>query len=253
MSKAAEPKSKAAEPKSKAAEPKSKANLVIGFDGDDTLWHNEQLFADTQHQLRELLGHYADMATIDAKLLEVERRNLAIFGYGVKGFALSMIETAIEISDSRVSARDIHQIVLMGKSLLEHPIELLDGVAEVVADLAGRHRLILVTKGDLMHQESKVAASGLADRFWQVEIVSEKDPPTYRRLLDRHAVAPVDFVMIGNSVASDVLPVLAIGGRAVHVPYHITWALEVAAVDNEDFPTLTNLRDVIALVDQWAS
>jgi len=229
------------------------SRLVIGFDGDDTLWHNEQLFADTQHQLRELLGHYADIATIDSKLLEVERRNLAIFGYGVKGFVLSMIETAIEISDSAVSGRDIHQIVMMGKALLEHPTELLDGVADIVKELSGRHRLILVTKGDLLHQESKIAASGLADLFWQIEIVSEKDPPTYRRLLDRHAVAPTDFVMIGNSVASDVLPVLAIGARAVHVPYHITWALEVAAAGNDDFPTLSDLRDVIPLVDQWSS
>ena len=229
------------------------STLVIGFDGDDTLWHNEQLFAHTQHQLRDLLGHYADMETIDSKLLEIERRNLTIFGYGVKGFVLSMIETAIEISESRVSARDIHQIVMLGKALLEHPIELLDGVADVVGELSGRHRLILVTKGDLLHQETKVAASGLADNFWQIEIVSEKDSPTYRRLLDRHAVAPADFVMIGNSVASDVLPVLAIGGRAIHVPYHITWALEVAAVDNEDFPTLSNLRDVVALVEEWSS
>jgi putative hydrolase of the HAD superfamily len=231
----------------------SGSSLVIGFDGDDTLWHNEQLFADTQHQLRELLGHYGDMATIDSKLLEIERRNLTIFGYGVKGFILSMIETAIEISDSRVSARDIHQIVMMGKALLEHPTELLDGVSDVVEDLATRHRLILVTKGDLLHQETKIAASGLADLFWQIEIVSEKDPATYRRLLDRHAVSPSDFVMIGNSVASDVLPVLALGGRAVHVPYHITWALEVAAADNEDFPTLADLRDVITLVEQWSS
>jgi putative hydrolase of the HAD superfamily len=231
----------------------SGSSLVIGFDGDDTLWHNEQLFADTQHQLRELLGHYGDMATIDSKLLEIERRNLTIFGYGVKGFILSMIETAIEISDSRVSARDIHQIVMMGKALLEHPIELLDGVRDVVEELASRHRLILVTKGDLLHQETKIAASGLADLFWQIEIVSEKDPATYRRLLDRHAVSPSDFVMIGNSVASDVLPVLALGGRAVHVPYHITWALEVAAADNEDFPTLADLRDVITLVEQWSS
>ena len=229
------------------------SKLVIGFDGDDTLWHNEQLFADTQHALRELLGHYADMATIDTKLLEIERRNLAIFGYGVKGFALSMIETAIEISDSRVSGRDIHQIVMMGKTLLEHPIELLDGVGEVVRELSQCHRLILVTKGDLVHQESKVAASGLGDHFWQIEIVSEKDPSTYRKLLTRHAVEPDDFVMIGNSVVSDVLPVLAIGGRAVHVPYHITWALEVAAADNDDFPTVSNLRDVVPLIEKWSS
>lgn len=230
----------------------STSSLVIGFDGDDTLWHNEQLFADTQREFRDLLGHYADMATIDSTLLDIERRNLAIFGYGVKGFIVSMIETAIEISDAKVNARDIHQIVMMGKALLEHPIELLDGVSGVVAELAGRHRLILVTKGDLLHQETKVAASGLADRFWQIEIVSEKDPPTYQRLLDRHAVSPADFVMIGNSIVSDVLPVLAIGGRAVHVPYHITWALEVAAADNEDFPTLADLRDVVTIVEQWS-
>jgi len=232
--------------------PDARSSLVVGFDGDDTLWHNEQLFADTQQQLRELLGHYADMATIDATLLEIERRNLAIFGYGVKGFMLSMIETAIELSEAQISARDIHQIVMMGKALLEHPIELLDGVAEVVGELSGRHRLILVTKGDLMHQESKIAASGLADRFWQIEIVTEKDPATYQRLLDRYDVKPTDFVMIGNSVASDILPVLAIGGRAIHVPYHITWALEVAAVDNNEFPMVTDLRDVIALVDRWS-
>ena len=231
----------------------STSRLVIGFDGDDTLWHNEQLFADTQHQLRELLGHYADMTAIDSKLLEIERRNLAIFGYGVKGFIVSMIETAIEISDSRVDARDIHRIVMLGKALLEHPIAWLDGVSDVVEELASRHRLILVTKGDLLHQESKVAASGLADLFWQIEIVSEKDPPTYQRLLERHSVAPADFVMIGNSVASDILPVLAIGGRAVHVPYHITWALEVAAADNEEFPILADLRDVLTIVEEWSS
>ena len=229
------------------------SRLVIGFDGDDTLWHNEQLFAETQHQLRELLGHYADITTIDSTLLEIERRNLAIFGYGVKGFIVSMIETAIEISDSRVDARDIHRIVMLGKALLEHPIALLDGVSDVVEELASRHRLILVTKGDLLHQETKVAASGLADLFWQIEIVSEKDPPTYRRLLERHSVAPADFVMIGNSVASDILPVLAIGGRAVHVPYHITWALEVVAADNEEFPILADLRDVLTIVDEWSS
>jgi len=192
------------------------------------------------------------MTTIDATLLEIERRNLAIFGYGVKGFMLSMIETAIELSDAHISARDIHRIVMMGTALLEHPIELLDSVAEVVGELSSRHRLILVTKGDLMHQESKIAASGLADFFWQIEIVTEKDPPTYQRLLDRFDVKPSDFVMIGNSVASDVLPVLAIGGRAIHVPYHITWALEVAAVDNNEFPMVTDLRDVIALVDRWS-
>ncbi len=225
--------------------------LVIGLDGDDTLWHNEQLFADTQSQLRELLGHYGDAATIDATLLDIERRNLAVFGYGVKGFMLSMIETAIEVSQSRISAADIHEIVQLGKRLLAHPTHLLDGVADVVERLALDHRLILVTKGDLLHQESKVAASGLADLFWHIEIVSEKDESTYRRILQRHGVAPANFMMVGNSVASDVLPVLALGARAVHVPYHITWAMEVAAAGNEDFPTIARLGDLFELLDRW--
>ena len=225
--------------------------LVIGLDGDDTLWHNEQLFAETQAQLTALLGHYGDPATIDSKLLEVERRNLAIFGYGVKGFILSMIETAIEISQARVSATDLHEIVTLGKRLLAHPTHLLDGVADVVERLARDHRLLLVTKGDLLHQESKIAASGLADYFWHIEIVSEKDEVTYRRLLDRHGVAARDFVMVGNSVASDVLPVLAVGGRAVHVPYHITWAMEIAAANTDDFPTIGRLEDLFGLLSDW--
>jgi putative hydrolase of the HAD superfamily len=225
--------------------------LVIGFDGDDTLWHNEQLFADTQSQFRELLGHHADAATIDSKLLEVERRNLSIFGYGVKGFILSMIETAIELSQARIDARDIHEIVVLGKRLLAHPTHLLDDVADVVQALAREHRLILITKGDLLHQESKIAASGLAENFWRIEIVSEKDELTYRRVLQRHGVAPSEFMMVGNSIASDILPVLAVGARAVHIPYHITWAIEVAATDNTDFPTISQLTDLFDIVDAW--
>ncbi len=231
------------------SEPSSQ--LVIGFDGDDTLWHNEQLFADTQSQFCALLGHYADPTTIDTKLLEVERRNLSIFGYGVKGFTLSMIETAIEISQARINARDIHEIVALGKRLLAHPTHLLDDVAEVVEKLARDYRLILITKGDLLHQESKIAASGLAENFWQIEIVSEKDESTYRRLLQRHGVGPSEFMMIGNSIASDVLPVLALGARAVHIPYHITWAVEVAATDNTDFPTISQLTDLIDIIAAW--
>ena len=164
--------------------------LVIGLDGDDTLWHNEQLFEDTQAELRALLAPYAEAADVDRSLLEIERRNLSIFGYGVKGFMLSMIETAIEISGQRISARELHQIVVLGKALMAHPTHLLDGVADTVAELARHHRLVLVTKGDLLHQESKIAASGLADLFWHIEIVSEKDTDTYGRILTRHAIDP---------------------------------------------------------------
>ena len=228
------------------------SELVVAFDGDDTLWHSEQLFADAQQRLRELLEPFGRDVDIDDKLLEVERRNLSTFGYGVKGFIVAMIETAIEISDGAIPGRDVHQIVLLGKELLQHPTELLDGVAESLATVAARHQMLLITKGDLLHQESKIAASGLADMFWQIEIVSEKDRGTYQRILHRHSLTADRFVMVGNSLASDVLPVLAIGGRAVHVPYHITWELEMAAADGNDFPTISSLRDLPPLLRCWS-
>jgi putative hydrolase of the HAD superfamily len=189
---------------------------VVGLDGDDTLWHSESHFVTTTERLAELLSPWVPhTAAAEARLVEVERRNLALFGYGVKAFTLSMIETAIEVSGEQVT-------------------ELLPEVAETVARLAGDHRLLLVTKGDLLHQESKVARSGLAEHFEGIHIVSEKDPATYRRVLAAHGVEPTDFVMVGNSLRSDILPVLELGGRGIHVPYHTTWALE--EVDEADLP-----------------
>jgi putative hydrolase of the HAD superfamily len=209
--------------------------MHIAFDADDTLWHNESVFSLTQKRVTELLIQHmqpgpdgdARHATLEARLLETERRNLGLFGYGVKGFTLSMIETALDVSQGAVPASVIRQILEAGKAMLEHPVELLPGVEDTVKALAGRHPLMLITKGDLFDQESKLARSGLSELFSIVEIVSEKDPATYQRVLRRHDIAPERFVMVGNSVKSDILPVVAIGGNAVHVPYHTTWALEV--------------------------
>jgi putative hydrolase of the HAD superfamily len=201
---------------------------TIGLDGDDTLWHSESYFAVTEERFRHLVDPWAPAPVAADRLLQRERANLRVFGYGVKGFTLSMIETAIEISGGRIPAAAVQQIIEWGKEMHDHPVELIDGVAETVADLARRFRLMLVTKGDLFHQESKVAASGLAEWFDGVEIVTEKDPVAYRRALARHGVDPAEFVMVGNSVRSDVLPVLEVGARAVHVPYGITWGHELA-------------------------
>ncbi|AIB12823.1 haloacid dehalogenase [Azospirillum argentinense] len=225
---------------------------TIAFDGDDTLWHNESLFSMTQDRFRALLAnHLADPADIDRRLLQAERENLRVYGYGIKGFVLSMIETAVDLTDGRIGGRDIQSLVEFGKAMLEHPVDLLDGVQEVVEGLSGRYRLLLVTKGDLFDQESKIARSGLAGRFDAIEIVSEKDPATYRRLLDRHGVDPARFVMVGNSVRSDILPVLAVGGHAVHVPYHVTWAHEVAEPPTKNYRRIDSLHGLPPLLAAW--
>ena len=205
---------------------------LIGVDGDDTLWHTESLFSVTQAAFRDLLDPYVSEAELDDKLLATERRNIRLFGYGIKGFTLAMIETAIEVSSGRVKGTEIQAIIDAGKAMLEHPVELLDGVRPALELLKeGGHRLVLVTKGDLFDQESKLARSGLAELFDDVQVVSEKDEATYRRVLAAQHVDPAAFLMVGNSVRSDVLPVLAVGGRAVHVPYPLTWALEVAELE----------------------
>ncbi len=221
---------------------------VIGLDGDDTLWHSEQLFVDTQARFRELLAPHVDLdtAALDARLLEVERRNLDTFGYGVKAFTLSLIETAVEVTEGALPGRDVRAILDLGRQLLDHPVQLLDGVLDAVDELTDRYRVMIVTKGDLLHQESKVARSGLAEHLWAVEVVSEKDEASYRRLLERNRVDPAGFVMVGNSVRSDVLPVLGLGARAVHIPYHVTWELEHAEPDPavHDFPVLASIAEL---------
>lgn len=217
---------------------------TIGFDADDTLWHNENHFADIQEMFRRILSHYHAADWIDRKLLETERRNLEYFGYGAKGFALSMIETAIELTEGRITGAEIQQLINAVKGLLRGPTALLDGAKEVVSSLAQTYRLLLITKGDLFEQEAKLARSGLADLFHAVEIVSEKNTETYQRILTKHGVRASEFLMVGNSVRSDILPVVELGGHAVHVPYHLTWAHEVVEVPRAEqrFATLGQLR-----------
>lgn len=224
---------------------------VVAFDADDTLWHSESLFAVTQERVAELLAPYADAATLEAELLTTERRNLDVYGYGVKGFTLSMVETALAVSDGRVTTDEVATILGWGKQLLAHPVELLDGVEETLRAVAADHRIALVTKGDLFHQESKIAESGLGELFEHVAVVAEKDTATYARFAGQLGVAPAGLLMVGNSVRSDVLPVLEIGGRAVHVPYNVTWAHEHAevpadATGNGAYTQLTTLRELPA-------
>ena len=201
---------------------------TIAFDADDTLWHSETLYAMTQAEYYALLRPYADEEKLKARLFEIELQNLRVFGYGVKGFTLSMIETAIDISEGRVTTREIQTILDAGKALLAHQVELLPGVRETLEGLAGKYNLMLITKGDLFHQESRIAASGLGDLFDALEVVSEKDVPTYERVFRRYHLDPATFLMVGNSVRSDILPIVALGARAIYIPYEITWQHEVA-------------------------
>lgn len=222
---------------------------VIGLDGDDTLWRNEEYFVDTQQAFRDILAPYVN-GDIDvaARLDATERGNLELFGYGVKGFTLSLIETAIEVTDGRVAAHDVQALLDLGKGMLLRPVELIEGVAETVPGLADDYRLVVITKGDLWNQEQKLARSGLAELMSGVEIVAEKDVATYRRILQRHEIDPATFVMVGNSVRSDILPVIEAGGRAVHIPHTVTWAHEVADHDGT-VPTLRSITELPAWLE----
>jgi putative hydrolase of the HAD superfamily len=225
--------------------------LVIGFDADDTLWHNENIFEKTHQRYRALLSHYHDSATVERTLFATEMRNLELYGYGVKGFTLSAIETAIELTEGKIRADEIQQLIELGREMLSHPVELLEGVAETLAALSGRHRLLVITKGDLRDQERKLAKSGLADYFERVEIVSEKDAATYERILQRHDIAARRFLMVGNSLRSDILPVLTLGAAGAHVPYHLTWAaerVEEIPVAEGRFYRLNSLRELPRLI-----
>jgi len=198
----------------------------IGFDADDTLWHNENIFDRAQERYRRLLEKYHPAAEVNVALFATEMRNLRLYGYGIKGFMLSATETAIELTKGEISAAEIREILRLGQDMIAHPVELLPDVAAVVPALAKDYRLLLITKGDLRDQERKIAASGLAAHFHAVEILSEKDGAAYERVLHRHRVDPTEFVMVGNSLKSDILPVLALGGAGVHMPYHLTWQHE---------------------------
>jgi putative hydrolase of the HAD superfamily len=206
---------------------------MVGFDADDTLWRSEDHYQAAQDAFEVILARYIDTgsAAVRAALLETERANLRLFGYGAKGMTLSMIEAAVAATEGRISAADIHAIVELGKAVLTHPVELLPGITAAVQEVARHHRIAIITKGDLFHQEAKLAQSGMTPLFERVEVVSEKDPATYRRLFAEFGVAPEHFCMVGNSAKSDVAPILALGGYGVHMPYHVTYALELAEID----------------------
>ncbi|BBD41323.1 haloacid dehalogenase (plasmid) [Aminobacter sp. Y103A] len=200
--------------------------LVVGMDGDDTLWHNENILWSAEQKFQQVLLHYLSAEDLSHRLYETEMRNLSLFGYGAKGFVLSMIETAIEVTDGRIAVADIQSLVDLLKEIIWHPVHLIDSAAHVVEELSRSYRLILISKGELFHQEHKVASSGLADFFSAVEIVSEKDQSVYARILTKYDVDPSNFVMVGNSLRSDIDPILKLGARAIHVPYEITWKHE---------------------------
>jgi putative hydrolase of the HAD superfamily len=217
---------------------------LVGFDGDDTLWHNERLFVAAQGRYKELLAAYLPVDGIDDRLFQTEMRNLPHFGYGIKGFALSMIETAVELTEGRVTGTDVHRIIGLAKEMMSADVELLPHVSETVETLAKDHELMLVTKGDLRDQEKKIERSGLARHFRALEIVSDKSRESYASLLEKHGTVPERFLMIGNSLRSDILPVLAMGGCAVHIPYEFTWTHEAADPPPSDHPCFHAVDDI---------
>ena len=227
---------------------------IIAFDADDTLWKTQPHYDQVEAKLLGILTPYSDLDTINARLYDVQRANMQLFGYGAKSFMLSMIETAIQLSDGAVHGSEIQRILDLGRDLLRYPIEPLPDVVEVLTELKQRgHRLVLLTKGDLLDQESKLARSGLGDFFDHVEIVSEKDEPTYRRLFARLGATPENFVMVGNSLKSDILPVAKLGFPAIHVPYHANWIHEHVPAEQLvelEFRAVTALREVLDYVRQ---
>ncbi|MCR5887585.1 HAD family hydrolase [Hymenobacter sp. J193] len=229
------------------------APKLVAFDADDTLWPNQPHFDYAEARLYALLTHYGDADLLGSRFYEVQRRNMQLFGYGAKSFMLSMIETVIQLTNGAVTGTEIQQILDYGKRLLDFPIELLPHVPEVLAEVKRRGLpLLLLTKGDLFDQESKLARSGLGDLFDHVEIVSEKNEATYQRIMRRYQVQPKEFVMIGNSLKSDVLPVARLGGRAVYVPYHTTWVMErvsEAELAGVSFQEVASLAEVPAWLD----
>ncbi|MBM4429367.1 MAG: HAD family hydrolase [Chloroflexi bacterium] len=226
---------------------------VIAFDADDTLWHNERLYINAQARLVQLLAQYHSPEWISGRLYHTEMRNLQHFGYGVKAFALSMIETAIELTEGRISGRDIQTLITTAKEMLSADVELLDHVAETIPQLAARYPLMLITKGDLVDQERKIARSGLGPYFRHVKVVSDKTRLGYERLLREHSIVPERLIMVGNSLRSDILPILELGGIAVYVPYVTTWAHEVAkppAAGQPGYFLIEHLGMLPALLEQ---
>jgi putative hydrolase of the HAD superfamily len=220
---------------------------VIAFDADDTLWINEPYFQETENKFCALLEDYLPHHTLAKELFKTEIQNLPLYGYGVKGFMLSMIETALRVSNNTLNIEVLEKAILFGKELLEKQIEILEGVEDVLKALKGRYRLVVATKGDLLDQERKLKKSGLEHYFHHIEIMSDKQESDYLKLIKHLDIQPADFLMIGNSLKSDVLPVLSIGGHAVHIPYHTTWAHEQVEhnVDHVNFRRVNHIAEIL--------
>lgn len=221
---------------------------VIGFDADDTLWVNEPYFQEVEKQFCNILKSYLGENETSKKLFETEMQNLEIYGYGAKGFMLSMIETALNATEGKITPAELTQIIDAGKSLLTMPIQLLEGVETVLKQLQGKYRLILATKGDLLDQERKLQKSGLAQYFHHIEIMSDKQESNYRKLLAHLDIEPSEFLMVGNSVKSDIIPVLNIGSQAIHVPFEVTWQHEThhSPAENINYVTISKISQLPA-------
>lgn len=224
---------------------------VVAFDADDTLWVNEPYFQEAEHQFCALLEDYLPHHTVGQELFKIEMQNLPLYGYGAKGFMLCMVETIIGVSDGTANLKLVQKALDLGKELLQKPIQLLDGVEEVLTALQGRYRLVMATKGDLLDQERKLIRSGLESYFHHIEIMSDKREKDYQKLLKHLDCAPDQFMMVGNSLKSDVMPVLALGGYGVHVPYHTTWQHEQVdiKIDNPKFLEASSILEVLAMLD----
>lgn len=223
---------------------------VIAFDADDTLWINEPYFQETEKKFCQLLEDYLPQHTVERELLKTEIKNLPLYGYGIKGFMLSMIETALSVSNKTIGIEIVEKIVEYGKELLGRPVEVFDEVEEVLNKLKDRYRLVVATKGDLLDQERKLKNSGIDHYFHHIEIMSDKREADYLKLIKHLDIPPSEFVMVGNSLKSDVLPVLEIGGHAFHIPYHTTWAHEIVehTIDHLNFKELAHIKDVLSFL-----
>ena len=221
---------------------------VIAFDADDTLWVNETYFREAEVKFAKLLAQYETENKVDQELFKKEMENLELYGYGVKGFVLSMIESALEISNYKVDSRIIEQIITIGKDMIQKPIELLDDVKHTLTVLSSKYKLILATKGDLLDQERKLEKSGLLNYFHHIEVLSEKKPENYKRLLAHLDIAPSKLLMVGNSLKSDILPLVEIGAQAIHIPFHTTWGHEVVKHNGEGYKTVRKISDILSLL-----
>jgi len=223
---------------------------IIAFDADDTLWHNEPYFDEAQDRFCELFQNYASKQEVLTLILNHQVKNLPIYGFGIKAFTLSMIESALHLTNHNVNGKTIESILQIGKDLLLKPVELLPEVKEVLHTLKDKYKLIVATKGDLKDQHRKLHDSGLGHYFHHIEVMSDKTEIDYQKMLDRLDTKPKDFLMIGNSLKSDVLPVLNLGGHAVHIPYHTTWEYEKIdfEIQHENFKAITHITEILNLL-----